>query len=67
MVRLHLECCVQSGLPSTMDVLGRTQQKAMKMMKGLEHLSHKERLKELGLLSPKERRPTGISAMSINA
>ena len=34
-----------------MDILERVQQTAMKMTKGLEHLSHEERLREPGLLS----------------
>lgn len=38
------------------DTLERVQQWAMRMIKGLEHLSYKERLKELGLFSIKTRR-----------
>ena len=40
-----------SGLPSTRGkkLLGRVQQRTMKMMKGLEHLSYEERLRVLGL------------------
>lgn len=38
------------------DTLERVQQWAVRMIKGLEHLSYKERLKELGLFSIKTRR-----------
>lgn len=70
LVKPRLEYCVQFCVPQykrDMYVLERVQQRDMNMIKGLENLSHKDRLRELGLCSLEKRRLGVILSMYINA
>ena len=62
LVRPHLQYCIQAWSPQyrkDTELLERVQRRATKVIRGLEHLSYEDRLRELACLAWRKRRLQG--------
>ena len=68
LVRPHLEYCMQLWGPQykrDIELLERVQRRATKTVRGLEHLSYEDRLREFGVVQPGKEKAPGRSNCSL--
>jgi len=56
LVKLHLEYCIQVPVQEGCGAVGMGQEEATNVIRGLEHLSYEDKLRELSLFSLEKRK-----------